>query len=172
MSERLYKAHNGAGVTAAQMLAVTTGTSIKTMQQLATPATADLWIVAWGVIHDGHASCTSMSVELLTCATGGATVTAYAAGDITGMNEAAKNLASNVVISSTTNGGYTSGGENTLSAVDVLDSVYLVPTQADRYVMQWPLGREPHVAISRWVRIRVTAAGNATNMRTWIEWGE
>ncbi len=170
--ERLYTAYNGPAPTAAQQLAVTSGTAIKTMMQLATPATANLWIVEWGIIHDGHASCTSASAELISHATGGATVTAYAAGDISGINEGGRALASNVVISSTTNGGYTSTNEQTLTAVDVLDSVYLVPTQADRYVKQWPLGREPDVAISRWVRIRVTMAGNATNVRCYVTWGE
>jgi len=169
--ERIYKAYNGPGPTSAQQLAVTSGTAIKTMMQLATPATSTLTIVAWGIIHDGHASCTSASAELISHATGGATVTAYAAGDITLLNQP-NDLASQTVISSTTNGGYTSTNEQTLTAVDVLDSCYLVPTQADRYVMQWPLGREPMVAISRWVRVRVTMAGNATNVRCWIEWGE
>lgn len=169
---RLYKAYNGPGPTSAQQLAVTSGTSIKTMLQLATPATADLKIKAWGITHDGHASCTSFSAELITHATGGATVTAYSAGDITALNAEATDLASNVVISSTTNGGYTSTNEQTLTAVDVLDSVYLVPTTADRHIMQWPLGEWPVMAISRWLRIRVTAAGNATNVRCWVEWGE
>lgn len=170
--ERLYQAFNGPGPTSAQQLAVTSGTAIKTMLQLATPSTADLWIVEWGIIHDGHASCTSFSAELLSNLTGGATVTALAAADITAVNQAAVNLASNVVISSTTNGGYTSTNEQTLTAVDVYDSVYLTPTQADRYCKQYPLGREPHVAKSSWVRIRVTAAGNATNVRCWITWAE
>lgn len=171
MAEKIYKAYNGPGPTSAQQLAVTSGTSIKTMLQLATPSTAGLWIVAWGIIHDGHASCTSASAELISNATGGATVTALAAADITNLNRPSDETSLSV-ISSTTNGGFTSTNEQTLTAVDVLDSCYLVPTQADRYVMQWPLGREPHVAISRWVRIRVTMAGNATNVRCWIEWGE
>lgn len=169
---RLYKAFNGPAPTSAQQLAVTSGTAIKTMLQLATPATADAKIKAWGITHDGHASCTSFSAELITHATGGATVTAYAAGDITALNADAADLASNMVISSTTNGGYTSTNEQTLTAVDVLDSCYLVPTTADRYAFQWPLGEWPVFAISRWLRIRVTAAGNATNVRCWVEWAE
>lgn len=165
-----FKAFNGPAPTAAQQLAVTTGTAIKTMMQLATPSTTGLWIKAWGVTHDGAASTTSMSVELISHATGGATVTAYAAGDITqfGPNDEA----SQVTVSGTTNGGYTGTNEQTLTAVDVLDSCYLVPTQADRYVFQWPLGERPFIAVSRWIRIRVTAAGAATNMRCWIEWLE
>lgn len=167
-----YKAYNGPGPTSAQMLAVTSGTAIKTMMQLATPATQAINIRAWGIIHDGHASCTSASAELISHATGGATVTAYSTGDITGQNADGQQYASNTVISSTTNGGFTSTNEQTLTAVDVLDSTYLVATAADRYTMQWPQGEWPYVALSRWVRIRVTMAGNATNVRCWIEWAE
>lgn len=170
--ENVYKVYNGPAPTSAQQLAVTSGTAIKTMLQLATPSTQDCWIIAWGITHDGHASCTSASAELLSNATGGATVTAFSAADITNMNHPNDRATNLTMTSGTTNGGYTSTNEQTLTAVDVLDSCYLVPTQADRYEKQWSLSREPHVAVSRWVRIRVTMAGNATNVRCWIEWGE
>lgn len=168
--ERIFKAYNGPAPTSAQQLAVTSGTSVKTMLQLLTPATKGLWIVGWGVLHDGHSLCTSASAELLTNATGGATVTALNAADITKLNN--PDAEASLVTTGTTSGGYTSTAENTLTDVNVLDSVYLSPTVADRHIQQWPLGREPHVAVNRWVRIRVTMAGNATNVRCWIEWGE
>lgn len=165
-----FKAYNGPAPTSAQQLAVTSGTAIKTMMQLATPSTKGITVCAWGITHDGHASCTSASAELIVVEDA-ATVTAYGAGDITRFSP---NDEDSLLTLGTTASGYTSTSENTgaITVNDVLDSVYLVPTTADRHIMQWPLGEAPIVAASRFVRIRVTMAGNATNVRCWLEWTE
>lgn len=165
-----FKAYNGPYPTSAQQLAVTSGTAIKTMMQLSTPSTKGVIINAWGIIHDGHASCTSASAELMVVEDA-ATVTAYAAGDI---SQFSPNDEISILTLGTGNSGYTSSNENSgsFAGVDVLDSVYLVPTVADRYVFQWPLGQEPYMAVSKFLRVRITMAGNATNVRCWVEWTE
>lgn len=169
----VFKAFNGPAPSSAQQLAVTSGTSIKTMLQLATPSTKGILLVAWGITHDGHASCTSASAELVVVEDA-ATVTAFSSSGVNDMTRFRPGEDETLLTLGTTASGYTSSSENTgsLATVDVLDSCYLVPTTADRHIMQWPLGREPQVAASRFLRVRVTMAGNATNVRCWVEWEE
>lgn len=168
-----FKVFNGPAPSSAQQLAVTSGTSIKTMLQLATPSTKSIIINAWGITHDGHASCTSASAELIVVEDA-ATVTAFTTASVNDITRFQPNDYETLMTLGTTGSGYTSSSENTgsISTSDVLDSVYLVPTTADRHIMQWPLGEAPIVAASRFVRIRVTMAGNATNVRCWLEWTE
>jgi len=168
-----FKVYNGPAPGAAQQLAVTSGTSIKTMLQLATPSTKSIIVNAWGITHDGHASCTSASAELVVVEDP-ATVTAFSTSGVNDITRFQPNDDETLLSLGTILSGYTSTSENTasLATVDVLDSVYLVPTTADRHIMQWPLGEQPIVAASRFLRVRVTMAGNATNVRTWIEWTE
>ncbi len=47
-----YTTHNGPAPTTAAQQAVTTGTTIKTMLQLATPSTRQIRIIAWGFSLD------------------------------------------------------------------------------------------------------------------------
>ena len=165
-AEQLYTAWNGPGPTIAAQVPVTTGTAIKTLMQLSTPATANLYIVEWGISFDGFAAATPIRCELLSC-TGAATVTAYVAADITLLTDPL-GPASTLTLG-VSNGGYTASGEGTPAAVDVYDAQFIAPTS--QYIKQYPLGREPQCAASRFVRIRVTAAA-AVNAYCYIVWGE
>jgi hypothetical protein len=166
----LYIAYNGVPSTSATVpfAAVTTGTTTKTLLQLATPSTQGLRIVEWGISFDGTAVATPIKVELLSTAGTGSTVTPHAAG--TGVlpfhNPGA--AASQLTFSTTTT-GYTSSSETAPSTVTPLDTQLVSPT--NQYVKQWPLGREPVVAVSRLVRLRVTA-GAAVNAICYIIWDE
>lgn len=164
-AEKIFFAHNGAAQTTAAPVAVTTGTAIKTMQQLATPSTSGLYIVEWGISFNGSAAATPIAVELLSC-TGAATVTAYGAGDITRYSPSDED---SLLTLGTTASGYTASGEGTAASVDPIDTQFIAPTS--QYIKQYPLGREPKVAVSRFVRIRVTA-GAAVNAYCYIIWGE
>lgn len=166
MPEKLYQAYNGAGPTTAAQVPVTTGTAIKTLLQLATPSTESLYIVEWGISFDGSAAATPIRCELLTC-TGAATVTAFGAGDITQLTDPLG--PASLVTLGTSASGFTASAEGTPATVDVIDAQFVAPT--GQYIKQFPLGREPTCAISRFVRIRVTAAA-AVNAYAYVIWGE
>lgn len=56
MSAKQYIAFNGPAPTTASQAAVTTGTAIKTLLQVATPATTNILVFEWGISFDGAAA--------------------------------------------------------------------------------------------------------------------
>lgn len=166
MPEKIFQAWNGPAPTTAAQAPVTTGTAIKTMMQLATPTTQALYVVEWGISFDGSAAATPIRCELFSC-TGAATVTAYVAADITQVTAPLSSVSGLTL--GTTAGGYTASAEGTPANVDMYDAQFVAPT--GQYVKQWPLGREPECAVSRFVRVRVTA-GAAVNCYCYVVWGE
>jgi hypothetical protein len=165
---RQYKAYNGPMPTTAAQLAVTTGTAIKTMLQLQTPATQRIKIIAWGVSCNGAAAAAGPQWELCSTAAINATVTAHVAAGLVPQNAEGEGLASQLTLA-TSGTGYTATAEGSVAAVKMYDTAFLQPTGA--YVYQFPLGQEPQVPISTIVRIRVTAAA-AVNALCWIVWEE
>lgn len=164
---KTYYAYNGPKVTTAGPVKVTTGTAIKTLMQLSPPATEDLRIVEWGISFDGtNASSTPILCELIQTDVA-ATVTAYASGDITLWNQ--PNDPGSLVTLGTANSGYTASTEGTITATRLLDVQQVPPT--GYYLKQFPLGREPVVPISKFLRVRVTA-GTAVNALCYVIWEE
>ena len=158
----LYMIMNGAASGAAQPVAVTTGTAIKTMLQVQPSATNVAKIVEWGISFDGSAAATPIKVELVETS-GAATVTASVQADITAMDGAALangNVTTNLIQVGTTNTGYTASGEGTPGTCRTWETQFIAPT--NQYVKQFPLGREPVIQIGKFARIRVTA-GAAVN---------
>lgn len=158
----IYLLANGPMPTTASQATVTTGTAIKTMLQVKPGATLTAKILQWGISFDGFAAALPIKVELLETDVA-ATVTAFAAADITKVDAAA--LAGGDPTTSsfavgTTSSGYTSTSEGTITAVRMFDVQLLPPTGP--YVLQFPLGREPVIQVSKFARIRVTA-GTAVN---------
>lgn len=150
---------NGAMQTTAALVPVTTGTAIKTMLQVKPSATASLKICEWGISFDGSAAATPIRVELIETDVAG-TVTASATADITKLDGMALNggdPVTNLIPVGTTSTGYTCTSEGSITAVRNLDAPRFVePT--GKYEKQFPLGQEPVVQISKFARIRVTAA--------------
>ena len=158
----LYHIFNGAASGAAHPVAVTTGTSIKTLLQVKASATNTIKIVEWGISFDGSAAATPIKVEL--CETSGAaTVVASAAADITKMDGqalAGGDPTTNLIPVGTTSTGYTASGEGTPGTVRTWDIQFIAPT--NQYIKQFPLGLEPVIQLSTFARIRVLA-GTAVN---------
>lgn len=154
----LYFIANGPSPTTAAQAAVTTGTSIKTLLQVKPSATKALQIVEWGISFDGSAAATPIKVELLETDVA-ATVTASVAADIVKFDGEALtggDPTTNLIQVGTTSTGYTSTSEGSITAVRMFDVQFVAPT--NQYVKQFPLGLEPIVQISKFGRIRVTAA--------------
>ena len=159
----LYIAANGASPTTAAQVVVTTGTSIKTLLQVATPSTENLKIIEWGISFDGSAAATPIKVELLQTDVA-ATVTS-----LTPTVYSPDNAPASLCVGGTSATGYTATAEGTITATRMFDVQLIAPT--NQYVKQFPLGREPLVPVSKFLRIRVTA-GAAVNAYCYIVWEE
>lgn len=160
-----YRIYNGAMPTTAKFVAVTTGTSIKTLLQL--KPFNQCKIVAWGISFDGSAAATPISVELLETGTVFATVTASADADchkLQGTDQAVASIAGLTL--STSGTGYTASAEGSITVTRLFDAQLVAPT--NQYIYQFPLGQEPVLVIGNSCRIRVHA-GAAVNAICWIE---
>lgn len=165
---RLYRVYNGPAPTTAAQAAVTTGTTIKTMLQLAPPSTAPVHITGWGVSGNGSAAAAGIQWELLTTGTVFATVTAHVAAGLVAINAEAVNTASNATLGTAAT-GYTATVEGTITASRMFDSLFLQPTGA--FYLQRPLGTEVFVPGGQSLRIRCTAAA-AISAVCWIDYAE
>jgi hypothetical protein len=164
---KVYQAHNYAQPTTAAFVPVTTGTSIKTLLQVAPPSTEDLVVIAWGIDFDGSAAAAPIKVELIDTDTA-ATVTAHGASGI--VKWSSPNDPGSLVTLSTTATGFTASAEGTVGSTSRLLSARQVPPNGG-YEYEFPMGREPRVAVSRFLRIRVHAAA-AVNASCWVRWIE
>lgn len=163
---KTYKAYNFASPTTAAPTLVTTGTAIKTLLQIATPATEDLVVIAWGIEFDGTAAAAPIKVELIQTDVA-ATVTAHVAAGI--ISENSPNDPGSLMTLGTTATGYTASAEGTTTAARLLDYRQVAPNGGFSY--EFALGREPRVVASKFLRIRVTAAA-AVNAACWVKWEE
>lgn len=166
MPAKTYVAYNGPMPTTAAIVPVTTGTAIKTLLQIATPATEQLRIVEWGISFDGIAAATPGRVELIETDVA-ATVTAHVAAGVMKVN--APNDVASLVTLGTAATGYTASAEGTTTASRVLDYELIAPT--GQFSKQYPLGREPEVGASKFLRVRVTF-GAAVNAVAYVMWEE
>lgn len=161
---KTYRLYNFASPTTASPVLVTTGTAIKTMLQIATPSTEDIAIVEWGIMFD---AATVARCELIDTGVA-ATVTAAVAGDIVKMNR--PNDAASVMTLGTTATGYTASAEGTVAASRLLDFQTIAAVGGPNF-HQYPLGREPVVPVSRFLRVRLTSTV-AVGCACYVEWEE
>lgn len=161
--DNLFVAYNAAMPTTAAFAGVTTGTAIKTLLQLATPSTTDMRICAWGIEFDGAPN--AIKTELIQTDVA-ATVTAHGASGLMPFND--PNAPASKLTLGTAATGFTASAEGTTTASRVFDFKF---GTYNSYVREWPLGHEPRVAVSKFLRIRVTAAA-AVNAICWAMWKE
>ncbi len=152
-----YLIFNGAVPTTAKRIAVTTGTSLKTMLQVKCGLTANRpSVVEWGISFDASAAATPISVELLTSGTVAATVTAHVASGIENLDPFGTTpTTGNPFDFTTTSTGYTASAEGTITVTRTLDAQLIAPT--NQYIKQWPLGYHPLFNQANFLRIRVDA---------------
>lgn len=166
----LYFCGNFAMPTTAAPVKVTTGTAIKTMLQLATPSTQAIKVVAWGCSFDGSAAGVPIICELIDGNVAATGLTAHVAAGVQPYSNA--NAAPSLLTLGTGATGYATGSaptEGTITASRTGDVQQIAPT--NQYVFVWPLAREFHVPVSRFLRIRVTATV-AVNMLCWVLFDE
>lgn len=156
--------------TTAAVAKVATGTSIKTMLQIATPSTRQCQLIKWGYSIDAAPS--SGVVELLQTDVA-ATVTAHVASGVQQLDPNAPNSLMTLGTSAT---GYTASAEGTVAATRSFDAVNIVASGSTAapslfYVHQWMPDERPIVAISKFLRVRVTM-GSTVNMNCFVVFDE
>ena len=162
-----YQVMNGAAPGAAAPVAVNATAAIHTMIQLSTSANREARITEWWWEGDASAAGTPCKVELVRHGTGPCTtVTAYVAADI--MKYEPNSVASQMTLG-TSNSGFTATAEVT-PATAPNSIAHFVPPTSGIYI-QYPLGREPEMAVSTFARIRNTPA-LAVNVYCGVVWEE
>jgi len=161
-----YITWNGPMPTSAAQAPVTTGTAIKTLLQIATPSTRGIQVVKWGISFDGSAAATSVcsNSHLIGVA---ATVTAHVAAGVQPYNDSG--APASLVTLGTSATGYTATAEGTIAAVREFDVQFVAPT--NQYILQEPLDEGGDVSVSKFLRVRVTAAA-AVNAYCFVVWKE
>lgn len=136
--------------------AIATGTSLKTLVEIATTSTDRAVVYEWWIEFAGTSSTAApILVELLraTAAITGTTLTPVKLTDF--------------APTATLTAKHTSSGEGTPG--DVLEKHYVHPQGG--LIKQYPLGREIEVPVSSFLRIRVTA-GADVNAAVGMAWEE
>lgn len=154
--------------TAAQQK-VTTGTAIKTMLQVATPATRQIQLISWGFTLDGVPG-SAGQVELIQTDVA-ATVVAHVASGVQPLDP---NAPASLMTLSASGTGYTASAEGSTLASRTFDANLVPPTAGAtdiNYVYQWMPDERPIVAISKFLRVRATF-GAAVNMTCWVVFDE
>lgn len=167
-----YIAFNGAMPTTAALAKVTTGTTIKTLQQLATPASRQMKLIEWGFSLDTAPATTGVGqVELLQTDVA-ATVTAYSASGIMNLDP---NGTASLLTLGTTASGFSASGEGSTTVARVFDNQLVAGVSNGSDPINWARtfmpGYQPIVAISRFLRVRCTFSA-AVNILTWVIWDE
>lgn len=165
-----YKIWNGPMPTTAAQASVTTGTAIKTMLQLSTPATRQIQLIAWGFSSDDPPGADGV-IELLQTDVA-ATVTAHVAAGVQPLDP---NAPASLLTLGTANTGYTASAEGTTTAARVFDVVSLSSATGESpltYSYQWMPDERPIIAISKFLRVRATTPTTAVDLRCWIVWDE
>jgi hypothetical protein len=168
-----YRSWNGPAPTTAAQVAVTTGTVIKTMLQIATPATRQLTLISWGFSLTAPPATTSTGIVELLDTDVAATVTAHVAA---GVQPLVPGQPASLMTLGTGATGYTATAEGSTTASRVHDVIEVPGLTAGGdgiapYVFQWMPDERPIIAVSRFLRVRVTFAA-AVSMITYVTWDE
>lgn len=161
---------NGPAPTTAAQQAVTTGTAIKTMVQLATPSTRQIQLLEWGWSSDDPPGADGV-IELLQTDVA-ATVTAHVPAGVPNLDP---NGAPSLLTLGTTATGYTSSSEGTTTASRVFDTVSLSSVSGESgltYVRQWMPDARPIIAASKFLRVRATTPTTAIDLRCYVVFQE
>lgn len=167
-----YKVFNAAMATTAATAKVTTGTAIKTMLQLATPSTRQIQLISWGFSIDQAPATTGVGVVELIQSDVAATVTAHVASGVQPLDP---NAPPSLLTLSTTGTGYTATAEGTTTASRIFDATEIAGVSNGAYPItysyQFMPDERPIVAVSKFLRVRVTFSA-AASMLCWVVYDE
>lgn len=165
-----YKVFNAPMQTTSAIAKVATGTTIKTMLQVATPLTRMIQLISWGYSLDTAQSAVG-TIELIQTDVA-ATVTAHVASGVQPLDP---NAPASLMTLGTAATGYTASAEGATTTVRTFDAKGInggnsAATLAE-YSYQWMPDERPIVAVSKFLRVRVTM-GTTTGMLCWVVFDE
>jgi hypothetical protein len=148
---------------------VSTGTTIKTMLQIATPSTREIQIISWGFSSNTAPGAGSIFELLQTDVA--ATVTAHVAAGVQPLDP---NAPASLMTLGTSATGYTASAEGSITTTRVLDAWQVTATNANPvgYVYQFMPDERPIVAVSKFLRVRATTPTSGVFLICWITWDE
>lgn len=161
---------NGPAPTTAAQQAVTTGTAIKTMLQLATPSSRQIQLLEWGFSSDDPPGADGV-IELIQTDVA-ATVTAHVAAGVQNLDP---NGAASLLTLGASATGYTATAEGSTTATRTFGAVSLSSTTGESgldYVRQWMPDARPIIPVSKFLRVRATTPTTAVDLRCWIVFQE
>lgn len=170
MGVHRYRIWNGPAPTTAAQAAVSTGTAIITLLQVATPATRQLMVLRWGYTCDDPPGADSV-FELLETDVA-ATVTAHSAS---GLVKLLPGIPSSLLTLGTSATGYTASAEGSITATRVFDTVSMSSVSAEaapvmKHIFDFEKdGVPPVVDVSKFLRIRATTPTSAVNVRCFVD---
>jgi len=163
-----YIAYNCAfSATSAVAAGTSYATGAKVAIQLDIPATLNVKIIEWGISFDGSAAATPANVELVQTNTASTTSTAHTTSTVLPVGDNV--LTTRLNFGAATDTGYGNGAITSTTTEKVFDKQYVAPT--NQYIKQWPLGREPVAAVSKFVQLRVSTSATV-NAIAYIVWEE
>lgn len=165
----VYRIFNGPMCTTAAQASVATGTTIKTHLQVATSATSQGLVIAWGWSLSVAPGAPGI-IELLQTDVA-ATVTAHAASGVQPMN-AGDPPASPSLTLGTAATGYTASAEGSITATKQFDVCQLpVASGATDLNYKWvfPAASRPVLPVSRFLRVRATTPTTGGNFICWAD---
>jgi len=156
--------------TTAAMSGVATANGVKTMLQIATPATRQIQLISWGFSISATPPGIS-SVELLQTDVA-ATVTAHAASGVQPLDP---NAPASLMTLGVTATGFTASSEGSTTATRTFDQQQLAVAAGNVdlvYCYQWMPDERPIVAVSKFLRVRTTFTSTAPLVLCWASWDE
>lgn len=167
-----FKCWNGPMPTTAAQASVNTGTTVKTMLQIATPSTRQIQVLGWGYTLDDIPGADA-AFELIDTDVA-ATVTAHVAA---GVQPLTPGLPASLMTLGTSATGYTATVEGSITASRVHDEVAMSLTSAEAapfltYTKKFDEWDAPIIAVSRFLRIRATTPTTGVDGRFWVIWDE
>lgn len=136
----------------------------KTILQIATPSTQDITIFHAAITFDGVTAANVPAIVDLIETNVAATVTS-----MTPVPYGDPNAPASLCVGGAAATGYNASAEGTITASRLIHSWYVPPTSGA--MIQLPLGRNPGVAVSKFLRLRVLAP-NAVNALGELGWEE
>ncbi len=170
----IYQIFNAASPTTVKIVPVTSGTSLKTMLQVVPSATNPIRIVEWGISTTAPSTTTTLSAELMETDVAATSLTAHVVAGLIDVDALALantgDQSTNIIQVGTSSTGYTAGVEGTITATRVFDARWVTLSSAAgyEYSKQFPLGREPVLAVGKFGRIRVHTATTAVDVICWM----
>jgi hypothetical protein len=165
-----YKCFNAPMQTTAGIVAVATGTSIKTMLQIATPSTRQMQLISWGYTLSAPPGSGTGLIELIQTDVA-ATVTAHSASGVQPLDP---NAPASLMTLGTSATGFTATVEGSTTAVRTFDADQVSATagaQSMNYDYQFMPDERPIMAVSKFLRVRATFAASV-NLLCWVVWDE